>query len=157
MAWETRNDELGTGWTTALVLLALACVAVGVFFVPLAMAHTISRAPDLYYLDTGASRAAMATKPDNRRGEVHATGSRLTGTALPGMATTYIKLGMVDDGRIAGILVRVASKPRPEPDPTPTPDHTTVKKNYRWLTRARHALGPWLIWSLNTPRGGRPT
>lgn len=143
-AWQSHRAQLGASWIALPLGGALICVVLGVAFVPLANAVTIYRAADLYYLDTGQARAAMATKRDKRRDalpgdlqghtfgaspsgtrtgrtlaeqvrdDVHARGGRLTGTALPGMAKNYIKHGMVDDGRVAGLLIRVASKPRPD-------------------------------------------
>lgn len=124
------------------IFTTLASLAMALLFLPLAMGLTIYLASDLYYLDTGTARAAMATKPDKRRNalpgdvqahslgawpkkkkagkplgewvrnEVHAQGNRLTATALPGLAKTYKKHGMIDDGRTARFLVRIASKPR---------------------------------------------
>lgn len=133
---------LGVGWLLVLVATVVLSVALGLFFVPVAMGTAIYRATDLFFLDTGAGRAALATKPDRRRGampgdiqahsfgawpkrthagtilgewvreDVHARGGRVTGTALPGLAQTYLRHGMVDDGRTARFLIRVASKPR---------------------------------------------
>ena len=47
--------------------------------------------------------------------DIHASGGRLLGTAFPNRAKTYTDRGMVEDGRTAGYLVRVASKPAPPP------------------------------------------
>lgn len=141
-AWLSYDGQLGPDWTAVPLACALICLVFGAAFVPLANASTIYRARDLYYLDTGKARAAMATKPDNRRrqlpddvqahtfgawprhrgagsvlgdwvrDQVHAQGGRLTATALPGTARAYKQRGMVDDGHTAFVLPRVASKPR---------------------------------------------
>lgn len=139
-AWTSYRNELGADLIAGSVVLAVVFLATGLLFVPLAMGLTIYRARELYYLDTGTARAALATKPDTRknalpgdvhahsfgawpkkqnagkvlgewvRNDVHTRGGRLTGTALPGLAKTYMKHGMIDDGRTAIFLVRVASK-----------------------------------------------
>jgi hypothetical protein len=143
-AWDAYRGHLSAqivGFGTAL---ALVCVVAGIVLVPVVIAGTIYRAKTLYYLDIGIARAAMATKPDSRAGAlegdihahtlgafpkhkeaggqlarwvrdcVHADGGRITGTALPGLARKYIENEMVDDGRTAGFLIRVASKARTE-------------------------------------------
>jgi hypothetical protein len=67
MAWQAHRDQFGASWTVSLAAGALVCVAFGVAYVPLVMALIIYRARDLYYLDTGRARPAMATRPDKRR------------------------------------------------------------------------------------------
>lgn len=141
-AVQAYQDQTGAGVFSLWMLLALVCLALAFVYVPLATGVTIYRARNLYYLDTGTARAALATKPDRRknalpgdvqahtcgawpkergagktlgewvRDDVHARGGRLTATALPHLAETYKKYGMTDDGRTAGFLVRVASKER---------------------------------------------
>lgn len=142
LAVEAHRDQFDATFTILFASLALAGLACGLALIPLLIGMTIYRARDLYYLDTGTARAALATKPDKRknalpgdfqahsfgawpkkkkvgralgewvRSEVHAQGGRLTATALPGLAKTYKKHGMIDDGHTARFLVRVASRER---------------------------------------------
>ena len=66
-AWQSYRAQLEAGWTALPLGGALICLIFGVVFVPVVNAVTIYRARDLHYLDTGRARAAMVTKPDNRR------------------------------------------------------------------------------------------
>ncbi|GGO94097.1 hypothetical protein GCM10011584_34350 [Nocardioides phosphati] len=104
-----------------------------------------SRTTQLAYLETDRGRAATILRPDPRRGalpgdvqaagagawpkhrgvgpqlgewireNVHEAGGRVTLTATPSRAQLYRAKGCVDDGRTAGFLIRLATKPRPTP------------------------------------------
>lgn len=125
---------------TVLWTLAAFSLALGIGLVPALMAVTIYRAPDLAYIDTGTARAALATRPSAwrnalpsdpqahsfgatpkkkgagkqlalwARDQTHVAGGRVTLTAMPFLANTYRRHGMVDDGRTAWVLRRMVSQ-----------------------------------------------
>jgi hypothetical protein len=101
-----------------------------------------SRAPRLAVMRSGTAMAVLALKSDNRRGALliddlasgfsawpknqgagerlgrwvvdaeHAAGRRVTGTTWPFLLEAYRRHGMVEDGRTAWFLPRIASRSR---------------------------------------------